>query len=128
MAYIDEHTGITYLYGFSRILTMIRRSFFEDNKSNHGITEEKQEVCMDRDLVCMNASNEVLGRFLMQDVRVITYISRKLRKHEEKYAMHELELLAIVYALRFLRHYLIGHKFELRIDHCGLHIYLHRVT
>jgi hypothetical protein len=65
---------------------------------------------MDADfLVCTDASKEGLGRVLMQDGRVITYISRKLRRHEENYAMHDLELLAIVYALRVWRHYLIGH-------------------
>jgi hypothetical protein len=59
-------------------------------------------------LVCTDASKEGLGRVLMQDGRVIAYISRKLRRHEENYAMHDLELLAIVYALRVWRHYLIG--------------------
>jgi hypothetical protein len=80
---------------------------------------------MDKEfLVCTDASKEGLGRVLMQDGRVIAYISRKLRKHEENYATHDLELLAIVYALRVWRHYLIGRKFELKIDHCGLqHIF-----
>jgi hypothetical protein len=50
---------------------------------------------------------EGLGRVLMQYSRVITYISRKLRRHEDNYATHDLELLAIVYALRVWRHYLI---------------------
>jgi hypothetical protein len=76
---------------------------------------------MDEDfLVCIDASKEGLGRVFMQDGRVIAYISRKLRWHEENYAMHDLELLAIVYALRVRRHYLIGWKFELKMDHCGL--------
>jgi hypothetical protein len=59
-------------------------------------------------LVCTDASKEGLGKVLMQDGRVIAYISRKLRKHEENYVTHDLELLAIVYALRVWRHYLIG--------------------
>jgi hypothetical protein len=59
-------------------------------------------------LVCTDASKEGLGRVLMQDGRVITYISRKLRRHEENYATHDLELLAIVYALKVWRHYLVG--------------------
>jgi hypothetical protein len=75
-------------------------------------------------LVCTNTSKEGLGRDLMQDIRVITYISRKLRRHEENYATHDLDLLAIVYSLRVWRHYLIGLKFELKMDHCGLqHIF-----
>jgi hypothetical protein len=64
---------------------------------------------MDADfLVCTNASKEVLGGVLMQDERLIAYISRKLRRHEENYVTHDLELLAIVYALKVCRHYLIG--------------------
>ena len=59
-------------------------------------------------LVCTDASKEGLGRFLMQDGRVIGYISRKLRRHEENYTTHNLELLAIVYAMRVWRRYLIG--------------------
>jgi hypothetical protein len=39
--------------------------------------------------------------------------------------MHDLELLSIVYALKVWRHYLIGQKFELKTDHCGLqHIFM----
>jgi hypothetical protein len=59
-------------------------------------------------LVCIDASNKGLGGVLMQDRRVIAYISRKLRRHEENYVMHDLELLAIVYALKVWRHYLVG--------------------
>jgi hypothetical protein len=71
-------------------------------------------------LVCIDASKEGLGRVLMQDGRVNACISRKLIRHEENYATHDLELLAIVYALIVWRHYLMGQKFELKMDHCGL--------
>jgi hypothetical protein len=75
-------------------------------------------------LVCTDASKEGLSVFLMQDDRVIACISRNLRRHEENYARHDLELLSIVYSLRFWRHYLSGRKFELQMDHCGLqHIF-----
>jgi hypothetical protein len=81
---------------------------------------------MDKEfLVCTDASKEGLGGLLMQDSRVISYISRKLRKHEENYTMHDLDLLEIVYALRFWTHYLIGRKFKLKTDQCGLqHIFM----
>ena len=59
-------------------------------------------------LVCTDASKEGLGRVLMQDGQVIAYIWRKLIRHEENYAMHDLELLAIIYAWKVWRHYLIG--------------------
>jgi hypothetical protein len=80
---------------------------------------------MDKDfLVCTDASKEGLGEVLMQSGRVITYISRKLRKHEENYVTHNLELLAILYALRVWRHYLIRWNFKLKMDQFGLqHIF-----
>jgi hypothetical protein len=76
---------------------------------------------MDKDfLVFTDASKEGLGRVLMQDGQVITYISGKLRRNEENYEMHDLELLSIVHALRVWIHYLIGKKIELKTDHCRL--------
>ena len=55
-------------------------------------------------LVCIDTSKEGLGRISMQYRRVIAYISRKLRRHEENYVMHDLELLGIVHALKVWRH------------------------
>jgi hypothetical protein len=71
-------------------------------------------------LVCTYACKEGIGGVLMQNGHVIGYESRKLKEHERKYSTHELELVAIVHALRMWRHYLMGKKFELRIDHNGL--------
>jgi hypothetical protein len=79
-------------------------------------------------LVCTDASKEGLGGVLMQDDRVITYISRKLRKHEENYATHDLDLLAIVYTLRKWRHYLIGPKFKLKQTTMVCITFLRKVT
>jgi hypothetical protein len=80
---------------------------------------------MDADfLVCTGGSKEGLGGVLMQDSRLIAYISRKLRRHEENNVTHDLELLAIVYALKVWRHYVVGRIFEPKMDHCGLqHIF-----
>jgi len=50
---------------------------------------------------------------------VICYESRNLKEHEKNYATHDLELVAIVNALKMWRNYLMGRIFELRIDHCG---------
>jgi hypothetical protein len=64
---------------------------------------------MDKDvLVSTDASKEGSGGLFMQDGRVISYISIKLRRHEENHATHDLELLEIVYSLQFWRHYFIG--------------------
>jgi hypothetical protein len=67
-----------------------------------------------------DASKQGLGVVLMQDGRAIAYDSRKLRLHEDNYATHDLELVVVVHALRLWRHYLVGWKFELKIDHHGL--------
>ena len=56
----------------------------------------------------------------MHENHVICYESRKLKEHENNYATHDLELAAIVHALNMWRHYLMGRRFELRIDHYGL--------
>jgi hypothetical protein len=56
----------------------------------------------------------------MQDGQVVSYASRQLRKHEENYPTHVLELAAVVHALKIWRHYLIGHRCEIYSDHKSL--------
>jgi hypothetical protein len=56
----------------------------------------------------------------MQDGHVVAYASRQLRKHEEHYPTHDLELAAIVHALKIWRHYLIGKRCEIYSDHKSL--------
>jgi hypothetical protein len=51
---------------------------------------------------------------------VIAYVSRKLKLHEENYPTHDLELSAIVFALKKLGHYLYGATFEIFTDHKSL--------
>jgi hypothetical protein len=51
---------------------------------------------------------------------VIAYASRKLKKHEELYATHDLELAAVMLALKDWRHYLVGRNFTLKSDHQSL--------
>jgi hypothetical protein len=50
----------------------------------------------------------------------VCYASRQLRKHEENYPTHDLELAALVRALKIWRHYLIGHHCEIYSDHKSL--------
>jgi ribonuclease HI len=71
------------------------------------------------DIYC-DASQQGLGCVLMQDGKVVSYGSRQLRKHEENYPTHDLELAAIVHALKIWRHYLIGHRCEIYSDHKSL--------
>jgi hypothetical protein len=71
-------------------------------------------------IVCIDACKEGLGGVLNQNGFVLCYESRKLKEHERHYANHDLDLVAIVHALRKWRHYLIGKRFELRKYHNGL--------
>ena len=71
-------------------------------------------------MVCTNACKEGIGGVLTQNGHVISYESRKIKEHERNYATHDLELVSIVQALKMWRHYLMGKRFELRIDHSGL--------
>ena len=59
-------------------------------------------------VVYSDASRQGLGCVLMQNDRVIAYASRQLKKHEENYPTHDLELAAVVFALKIWRHYLYG--------------------
>jgi hypothetical protein len=64
-----------------------------------------------------DASCRGLRCVLMQEGQVVCYASRQLRKHEENYPTHDLELAAVVHALKIWRHYLIGHRCEIYSDH-----------
>jgi hypothetical protein len=66
------------------------------------------------------ASDQGLGCVLMQDGHVVAYASRQLRKHEEKYPTHDLELAVVVHALKIWRHYIIGNRCEVYSDHKSL--------
>ena len=56
----------------------------------------------------------------MQDRHVIAYASRQLRPHEDNYPTHDLELAAVVHALKTWRHYLLGNRCEIFTDHQSL--------
>ena len=56
----------------------------------------------------------------MQDGRVVSYASRQLRPHELNYATHDLELAAVVHALKTWRHFLIGNRCDVYTDHKSL--------
>ena len=57
---------------------------------------------------------------LMQEGRVVSYASRQLKPHELNYATHDLELAAVVHALKTWRHFLIGNHCEVYTDHKSL--------
>jgi hypothetical protein len=71
------------------------------------------------DIYC-DASRSSLGCMLMQDGKVVSYASQQLKKHEENYPTHDLELAVVVHALKIWRHYIIGHRCEIYTDHKSL--------
>ncbi|GJZ24657.1 putative nucleotidyltransferase, ribonuclease H [Tanacetum coccineum] len=75
-------------------------------------------------VVYCDASNRGLGCVLMQRNKVIAYASRQLKIHEKNYTTHDLELGAVVFALKIWRHYLYGTKSVIYTDHRSLqHIF-----
>nr|GFC21125.1 putative reverse transcriptase domain-containing protein [Tanacetum cinerariifolium] len=71
-------------------------------------------------VVYCDASIQGLGAVLMQREKVIAYASRQLKPHEENYTTHDLELGAVVFALKIWRHYLYGTKCIIFTDHKSL--------
>ncbi|GKB11802.1 putative reverse transcriptase domain-containing protein, partial [Tanacetum coccineum] len=90
----------------------------------------KQKLCAAPILALPEGSNDFmvycdafikgLGAVLMQRMKVIAYASRQLKIHEKNYTTHDLELGAIVFALKIWRHYLYGTKCVVFTDHKSL--------
>ncbi|GJZ63701.1 putative reverse transcriptase domain-containing protein [Tanacetum coccineum] len=75
-------------------------------------------------VVYCDASGIGLGYVLMQRGKVIAYASRQLKIHKNNYTTHDLELGAVVFALKIWRHYLYGKKSVIYTDHKSLqHIF-----
>ncbi|GKB47505.1 putative reverse transcriptase domain-containing protein [Tanacetum coccineum] len=71
-------------------------------------------------VVYYDASHQGLGAVLMQREKVIAYASRQLKPHKENYTTHDLELGAVVFALKICRYYLYGTKCTVFTDHKSL--------
>ncbi|KAE8657890.1 Detected protein of unknown function [Hibiscus syriacus] len=71
-------------------------------------------------VVYSDASHNELGCVLMQEGKVVAYASRQLKPHERNYPTHDLEMAAVVFALRIWRHYLYGESCYLYTDHKSL--------
>ncbi|KAL4324669.1 hypothetical protein GQ457_11G026830 [Hibiscus cannabinus] len=70
--------------------------------------------------VYSDASHSGLGCVLMQGDNVVAYVLRQLKPHELNYPTHDLELAAVVFALKIWRHYLYGEKCRMFTDHKSL--------
>ena len=71
-------------------------------------------------VVFSDASSQGMGCVLMQNRRVIAYVSRQLKNHETNYPTHNLELVAVVFALKIWRHYLYRETCRIFTDNKSL--------
>ena len=71
-------------------------------------------------IIYSDASKRGLGCVLMQNGKVVAYASRQLKPYEQNYPAHDLELAAVVFALKIWRHYLYGGRCEVYTDHKSL--------
>ena len=71
-------------------------------------------------VIYSDASGQGLGAVLMQHGKVIAYASRQLKDYEKNYPTHDLELAAVVFALKIWRHYLYGVHCDIYTDHKSL--------
>nr|GEZ74506.1 hypothetical protein [Tanacetum cinerariifolium] len=111
-----------FIKGFSKIakpmtkLTQKKVKFEWGDKQEAAFQLLKQKLCSapilalpegseDFIMYC-DASNKGLGAVLMQREKVISYASRQLKIHEKNYTTHDLELRAVVFALKIWRHYI----------------------
>ncbi|TYK20414.1 ty3-gypsy retrotransposon protein [Cucumis melo var. makuwa] len=71
-------------------------------------------------VIYSDTSKKGLGCVLMQQGKVVAYASRQLKSHEQNYPTHDLELAAVVFALKIWRHYLYGENIQIFMDHKSL--------
>ncbi|KAD2805401.1 hypothetical protein E3N88_38778 [Mikania micrantha] len=125
-----------FIANFSKIalplttLTQKSQAFIWGQKQEDAFQLLKQKLCnspilslpegSDDFIVYCDASNLGLGCVLMQRDKVIAYASRQLKVHEKNYTTHDLELGAVVFALKIWRHYLYGTKCVIYTDHKSL--------
>ncbi|GJW20225.1 putative reverse transcriptase domain-containing protein [Tanacetum coccineum] len=92
----------------------------KDWESPNTPTEIHQFLGSENFVVYYDAFHKGFGAVLMQKEKVITYASRQLKIHEKNYTTHDLELGAVVFALKMWRHYLYGTKCVVLTDHKSL--------
>ncbi|GJR69240.1 putative reverse transcriptase domain-containing protein [Tanacetum coccineum] len=112
------------------LLTQKNKTYVWGDKQDEAFQILKEKLCNapvlalpdgpDDFVVYCDASKQGFGCVLMQRGKVIAYASRQLKKHENNYTTHDLELGAVVFALKIWRHYLYGTKSVIYTDHQSL--------
>ncbi|GJY28948.1 putative reverse transcriptase domain-containing protein [Tanacetum coccineum] len=112
------------------LLTQKNKTYVWGDKQDEAFRILKEKLCNapvlalpdgpDDFVVYCDASKQGFGSVLMQRGKVIAYASRQLKKHEKNYTTHDLELGAVVFALKTWRHYLYGTKSVIYTDHKSL--------
>ncbi|GJR23513.1 putative reverse transcriptase domain-containing protein [Tanacetum coccineum] len=112
------------------LLTQKNKTYVWGDKQDEAFQILKEKLCNapvlalpdgpDDFVVYCDASKQGFGCVLMQRGKVIAYASRQLKKHETNYTTHDLELGAVVFALKIWRHYLYGTKSVIYTDHQSL--------
>jgi hypothetical protein len=130
VCHYGERQGFSKLSGPLTTLTKKNAHFVWDEECEASFQELKQRLVSapvltlpiesEKFVIYSNSSLKGLGCVLMQQGRVIAYASRQLKKHEQSYPTHDLELAAIVYALKIWRHYRFQEKVEIYTDHQSL--------
>ncbi|KAJ0873806.1 putative nucleotidyltransferase, Ribonuclease H [Helianthus annuus] len=110
---------------FSKCDFWIREVHFLEHVVNEkGIHVDPAKVDAVKNWAAPKTPSEGLGCVLMQREKVIAYASRQLKIHEKNCTTHDLELGAVVFALKIWRHYLYGTKCTIYTDHRSLqHIF-----
>ena len=122
-----------FMEGFSSIASPLTRltqkmiKFQWSNDYEKGFAELKTRLStepvltlpegLDGYVIYCDANRVGVGCVLMQRDKVISYASRKLKVHEKNYPTHDLELAAVVFALKKWRHYLYGVNLYVFTDH-----------
>nr|GFC17233.1 putative reverse transcriptase domain-containing protein [Tanacetum cinerariifolium] len=112
------------------LLTQKNKTYVWGDKQDEAFRILKEKLCNAHVLalpdkpndyvVYCDASKQGFGCVLMQRGKVIAYPSRQLKTHENNYTTHDLELGAVVFALKIWRHYLYGMKSVIYTDHKSL--------
>ncbi|GKB98040.1 putative reverse transcriptase domain-containing protein [Tanacetum coccineum] len=115
------------------ILELLKEEKFEEEEAFQTL---KQKLCSAPILALLEGTKDFVvycdtslkgyGAVLMQREKVIAYASRQLKVYEENYTTHDLELGAIIFALRLWRHYLYGTKCVVFTDHKSLQYILNQ--